>query len=298
MSVIDFKDLIILINIHKNRSISETSRKLFLSQPAITYRLRNLEKELGIKILNRHSDGVSFTDQGMYLLEYSKKAIQDYENLKSSIKKINNDISGKINIYVSTVFAKYYLASILKNFNKEFPDIDVNLKTYSSCELNSELIKNHMADIVIRRGDMEFDGSKVILAEEPYGVVSKAHINLSQLKSKTYINYDTSVESNEIFWKWCETVLKNNHFEKIIQVNSIEASLDLVSQGLGWTMLPKIHLSNFKNLFFFPITDENGKVVKRQNILLYDTNSENLASKIFVDFVTQSMNTMTHYYAE
>lgn len=298
MSVIDFKDLIILINIHKNRSISETSRKLFLSQPAITYRLRNLEKELGIKILNRHSDGVSFTDQGMYLLEYSKKTIQDYENLKSSIKKINNDISGKINIYVSTVFAKYYLASILKNFNKEFPDIDVNLNTYSSCELDSELIREHKADIIIRRGDMEYDGSKVILAEEPYGIVSKTPINLSQLKSKTFINYDTSVESNEIFWNWCETVLKNKHFEKIIQVNSIEASLDLVSQDLGWTMLPKIHLSNFKNLFFYPITDEAKKVVKRQNILLYDTNSENLATKIFVDFVTQCMSNMPQHYAE
>lgn len=297
MNIIDYKDLIILINISENKSISEASRKLYLSQPAITYRLINLEKELGIKILNRHSDGVSFTNQGMYLLEYSKKAIQDYENLKTTIKKINNDVCGQISIYVSTVFAKYYLASILKKFKNEFPNIEIILKTFSSCYLNPDLIKNKNADIVIRRGDISFNDKKVILAEEPYGIVSKTPLNFNQLKSLTWIKYDlpTPMEPDEIFENWCKTILKDTSFTKIIQVNSIEASLDLVSQGLGWTMLPIVHLNNFKSLFFYPIIDEKGKVVKLKNILLHDNNSENLASKLFVDFVTQNMSSMFYH---
>lgn len=247
--------------------------------------------------MNRHCDGVSFTNQGMYLLEYSKKTIQGYENLKNSIKKINNDVCGQINIYVSTVFAKYYLASILKKFKNEFPNIEIILKTFSSCDLNPDLIKNFNADIVIRRGDTSFDDSKVILTEEPYGIVSKTPLNFNQLKSLTWIKYDlpTPMEPDEIFENWCKTILKDSSFTKVIQVNSIEASLDLVSQGLGWTMLPIIHLNNFKSLFFYPIIDENGKVVKLKNILLYDNNSENLASKIFVDFVTQNMSSMFYH---
>lgn len=292
MIVIDFKDFIILINISETKSISKTSRNLYISQPAITYRLKNLENELGIKILNRHSDGVSFTNQGMYLLDYSKKAIQDYENIKISIKKINNDLCGKINIYVSTVFAKYYLASILKKFNNEFPNIEVILKTFSSCELKTDLIKHNHVDVVIRREDMPCDDSSVTLVEEPYGIVSKIPLNFSQLKSITWIKYDlpTPMEPDEIFENWCINTLKYNSFSKVIQVNSIEASLDLVSQGLGWTMLPKIHLNNFKSLFFHPITDEDGNVVTLKNILLYDNNSENLAAKVFADFVTHYMN--------
>lgn len=297
MIIIDFKDFIILININETKSISETSRKLYISQPAITYRLKKLENELEIKILNRHSDGVSFTNQGMYLLDYCKKAIQDYEKIKTTIKKINNDLYGKINIYVSTVFAKYYLASILKKFKNEFPNIEIILKTFSSCDLNPDLIGNHNADIVIRRGDIASNSSKVILTEEAYGIISKIPINFNQLKSLTWIKYDlpTQMEPDEIFVNWCYNTLKDNSFNKIIQVNSIEASLDLVSQGLGWTMLPKIHLNNFKSLFFYPLINVNGEVVKLKNILLHDNNSENLASNLFVDFVTRYMNSMSKY---
>lgn len=288
MIIVDFKDLSILINISETKSISETSRNLYISQPAITYRLRNLETELGIKILNRHSDGVTFTNQGLLLLEYSKNVILSYENLKTEIKKINNEIDGKITIYVSTVFAKYYLAYVLKKFNTEFPNIDITLKTFSSCELNPDIICRRTADIVIRRGDVPYDGRKVVLGEEPYGIVSRIPLNFSDLNKMTWIKYDlpSPMEPDTIFWDWCESTLKHPVFEKIIQVNSIEACMNLVSQGLGWTMLPKIHLNNYKSMLFYPLTDESGKIVKLKNILLFDDNTDNLACKIFVDFIT------------
>ncbi|MEL7648934.1 MAG: LysR family transcriptional regulator [Sedimentibacter sp.] len=288
MIIIDFKDLTIIINISETKSISETSRNLYLSQPAITYRLRNLEQELGIRILNRHSDGVTFTNQGMRLLEYSKNTMKSYEELKTEIKKINNDVNGSITIFVSTVYAKYYLAHMLKKFNTEFPNIDISLKTFSSCDLNPDLISYGAADIVIRRGDVPYDGRKIILGEEPYGIVSRIPLNFKDLINMTWIKYDlpSPMEPDMIFWNWCENTLKQTVFEKIIQVNSIEACMNLVSQGLGWTMLPKIHLNNYKSMLFYPLTDENGNVVKLKNILLGDDNTDNLACKIFVGFIT------------
>ena len=112
----NFKDLNILLTIYEQKSISKASNELYISQPAITYRLKKMEKELGIQILNRHSNGVSFTNQGLYLLDYCKKTLENYEILKLELKKIDSNVSGRINVHVSTVFAKYYLAPILKKF--------------------------------------------------------------------------------------------------------------------------------------------------------------------------------------
>lgn len=287
MITIDFRDLNLIITVYDSNSISEASRKLFISQPAITYRIRNIEKELGIKILTRHSTGVSFTDQGMYFLEYCKKAIKDFENLKASVKNVSNNINGRINIFVSTVFAKYYLATILKNFKKEFTNIEFVIKTFSSCILKNELIKNQTADIIIRRSDIANEND-IVLFEEPYGITTKVPLNFNQLKSSTWIKYDLPFK-DEIFLDWCKEVLKINKFDKIIQVNSIEASLDLISQGFGWTMLPKIHLNNFKSLYFYPITNKSGKTIKLKNLLIYDKKTKNPAVKIFIEYISRNI---------
>lgn len=60
----DSRDWKILKVISEERSLTKAAERLFISQPSLTYRLNKMEKEFGVKILNRFSSGVSFTIQG------------------------------------------------------------------------------------------------------------------------------------------------------------------------------------------------------------------------------------------
>ena len=131
--------------------------------------------------------------------------------------------------------------------------------------------------------------NKTILIEEPYGIASKQQVEFNELKDLTWIRYNLpgTIESDEIFWNWWKTISSNNSFDKIIQVNSIEASLDLVYQGLGWTMLPKTHMHNFKSLVFNPLIDNKGNKIKLRTAMLYKENPQNPIIKVFTSFVEQ-----------
>ena len=78
----NLQDWKLLTELHKSNSISQTSETLFISQPALTRRLKQIEEEFSATILIRSSKGVTFTPQGELLVQYSQKMLKDYENLK------------------------------------------------------------------------------------------------------------------------------------------------------------------------------------------------------------------------
>ena len=68
----DVKDWLVLKILDEERNITKASFRLYTSQPAVTYRLKKLEEELGAELLIRLPNGISFTPQGEHLVEYAK----------------------------------------------------------------------------------------------------------------------------------------------------------------------------------------------------------------------------------
>ena len=285
----DSRDCLILKVLKEEKSITKTARRLYISQPTLTYRLNRLETDFNAKLLVRHAGGVYFTEAGNYLVDYACKLLDDMEEVKAHIQKINQCVEGTIHVGISTVFSKYRLAHILKQFQKRFPRINVVLKTGSSTFLLPSMLEKGEVHLIIRRGRLEWHGVQHILMEEPVGIISSKNIQLDQLANGTLISTHVSkiMQSDVMFYEWAKSHnidLQNVHS---IEVDSIEGCLQLVLLDMGWTVLPKIHITHHKNLFFYPLISPDGKLLTRETVLAYSADTLNdVAAEKFITFVT------------
>jgi DNA-binding transcriptional LysR family regulator len=264
-------DWIILKTIAEELSITKAAERLFISQPSLTYRLNKLEKEFNAKILFRHSNGVIFTPQGEHLLKYSKDMITQLNQIKQDLVDMEDAFEGTLRLGVSTTFAKYNMAPIIKAFKDRYPNANIEFFTGASTMGLSEKKIGEDIDIIIRRGDSEWPGKKHILTEEPYGIITNHSFEFSELASMSWILDDsaTITKSESEFLKWWDEAVKLQRPSKIIRVNSIETCIQLSSHGLGWTVVPKIHTTGKRNLCFTPIIWPNGDMMTQKTVMLY-----------------------------
>lgn len=284
----DSRDWQILKLIDEEKSLTKTAQRLYISQPSLTYRLNKLEKEFNTPLLNRYSNGVTFTPQGEIVLKYAIEMTERMDHLKKEVLKISETILGSVRIGVSTVYAKYRLAHILKEYTEHFPDVEVVLRTGSSTlELPNMLTKGEV-DLIVKRGDLEWSECRHVIFEEPKGIITSKPICFETLLSEPWIQDRSSAitESDKLLFEWWMEKYHVVPNPKVIEVNSVEACMELISQGLGWTFLPKIHVKNRKNLFFYPLIWQNGVPIIQPTVLLYKKEAtKNPAVKKFIEYI-------------
>ena len=113
-------------------NISKAADKLFISQPAISKSISNLEKGLGVILFSRTSKGVSLTEEGEILYQHIGNAFDSINQAEDEIKKIHDLGIGQLKIGVSTSLCKHILLDYLKDFIDENPHIKVTIRCHST----------------------------------------------------------------------------------------------------------------------------------------------------------------------
>ena len=283
----DDKDWSMLTIIKQERNQTKSAERLFMSQPALSYRLHSLEKEFGVRILNRYPSGVSFTVQGEHILQFAEEMLEKLKQTKEYVQSMESRIEGPLRLGISSVFAKFKIAPILKEYKSRFPDVQLTLKTGSSTSQLPEMLEKQDIDIAILRGDFSWPEKKHIILEEPFCIVAAKPVELDQLPGLPWIQYETATitkTDNQYYGWWQE------HFRTppppITKVDSIEACIQLVSHGIGWTIIPKIHLGNHRSLFSRPLIRHDGHPMLKKTVMAYRSDTLKWpAAKVFIDYI-------------
>lgn len=282
------KDWIIFKTIAEEKNITKAAERLYISQPALTYRLKMIEKEMGTSLLTRTSGGVILTPEGEYFLSYADKMLVQSDKVKAHLQSMNENIEGTLRLGASAAFSYYELPKILKDFLALYPKVDLALKTGLSHRIHRLLQKDEVA-IAIVRGDYYWNEIKALVNEEPLCIVSTSPLDLAQLPEKKLITYNTDTPLQLMIDKWCRESLKRP-FESTMEVDSMDTCRQLVLYGIGWAILPAIGLQSIENLYIYPIQWPNGENVTRKTWLL--ARNGTIKSKLLDAFT----HFVTHYY--
>lgn len=288
----DDKDWLMLKTIAAEKNLTKSADRLYLSQPALTYRLRNLEKEFGTQLVSRRPTGVLLTPQGEYLLSYSEEMLSQMNKVKERIKNMENKVQGTLRLGTSSVFAHYELPQILKSFLHRFPDVEVLLKTGLSRHIHRMLQKEEVS-IAILRGDYHWVDEKFLLREEPICLVSSSPVEFGELPYKPQISYltDSSLEPVIQDW-WRESFACAPQVN--LEVDSMDTCRQMVLHGLGWAILPEIGLGEQSGLFRRELFWRSGKPLVRRTWLAYSPAFLELSSvRAFVEFLKEQYRVPT-----
>ena len=123
-------------------NISHAADVLYISQPAISKSIRNLEKGLGVSLFSRTSKGVSLTEEGELLYSHVKVAFEKLTKGEDELKRFNELGMGQLRIGVSTSLCKHILLDYLQDFIKKYPHIKVTIDCHSTVNTMKLLMEN------------------------------------------------------------------------------------------------------------------------------------------------------------
>jgi DNA-binding transcriptional LysR family regulator len=272
----DEKDWIALRILSEEKNISRASERLYISQPALTYRLKNLEEDFGTRLFFKIKGGIEFTSEGLHLAAYAEEMIKNLQKTKDYMLNMQNEVRGTLRLGVSSNFAQYKLPKLLKAFSTEHPHVQFSVNTGWSTEIMS-LLDSSSVQLGILRGNYDWYGTKTLLHKERLCLISKKEINMDRLPQLPFIQY--------LINGWWNDRFSEPPFVTM-ETDRQETCKEMVKNDLGIAILPEICLQPSDNLYTYGLSYKNGEPVLRNTWLMYNQDSLQLSTvKHFIDFL-------------
>ena len=162
----------ILYALYKKPNITKVANMLFMTQPSLTKRLQQMEKEFDVTIVDRTPKGLVFTKEGTYLAKQAGYYLEFLKETKEHIEEMKDTEENKIVIGASYTYSKYSLADVLSSYSEVCPNTSFEIVNEQSDVLFRKMLEGSI-DVGFIRGDYEGPVHKVLIAQNQGYLVTK-----------------------------------------------------------------------------------------------------------------------------
>ena len=180
-------DWLLLKTLYSDKSMAKAAEKLFISQPAVSYRMTRMEQEFDQVLFLRSNKGISLTSAGLRLYTFANLMLQYEEDISSYVRQEGEELSGLVTIGVTSTFLNIFLVPQIRQFCDQYPKIRIGLTVEPSLNLRNMMENNRLMMAVIR-GPHEWNGPSVELFEEPLEIISSEPITEEMLHTRPFIS--------------------------------------------------------------------------------------------------------------
>lgn len=156
--MINYKHLLAFVTVIRKKSFTVAAKELYMTQPAISWQIKNLENEIDLVLIERKERGTKLTEAGKQFYVYAEKIIKAHEQLLEEMKQLKCMEKGRLIVGASTVPGEYILPAYMSSFKEAYPATDVLVTRGSSEEIVEDLLTE---DIHIGVVGMKIEDSRI-----------------------------------------------------------------------------------------------------------------------------------------
>jgi DNA-binding transcriptional LysR family regulator len=230
------------------------SQELFISQSSISKHIKSLEKEIGIELFKREHRTITLTPAGKEFLEFARESVDGYEKMQRNLYKYKSEESEIITIGVIDTMIEYGLATLIGDFHKEHPNIQIELiergnnsilEYLSVSKFNLGFVSNLGSNNKILDSYELFSDNLVMVTSENHRFLENRTIALDKTSKEKYIALSGDPTLHNIFLNVWGNL---NFFPYVSYIDSqTKTLLALVSENMGVTLLPDTIATSYKN---------------------------------------------------
>lgn len=266
----------IFVVVCQENSITQASKKLFISQPAISAVIKEMEDYYGVKLFDRLSRKIYLTEVGKTVLDYALHITSLFDELETKIR--NSDMIGTLRIGSSITIGSQLMPKYIKQFAKTYPDIQTYVTINSSDIIEALILKNEL-DIGIIEGIVHSDNiiSKSFLKDELIVIcdinnplLQKNQLTITDLETQKFIMREKNSGTRELVESLF--ILHGLSINPIWESTSTAGIINGVAGGIGISVLPLRLVENYikeNKIKRLHIADLN---LKRQFYIIYHKN--------------------------
>lgn len=259
------KDWLIIRTVWQYKNITRAADVLFTSQPALSYRLRQIERKLAIQLFEEGGRGLTFTAQGRYLAQHAQTVLDELQLLRTTLQSLNGPQQGELRIGVSSNYAAYRLPDLLAGFSQRHPGINVHLVSGLSEEMFLKLQRGDV-HLALVKDDYGWKEGKRLVDEDDYYLINRQPIDLALLPHLPQIKINHGGHITKLIERWWNASYTLAP-RVAMSVDKLEVCLAMVERGLGYAIVSS-YQPLAEELFRMPIA-VGGEAVKSRTWLLY-----------------------------
>ena len=279
----DFKQIEAFANVIKYKSFSKAADATFLTQPTVSTHVSTLEKELGMKLIDRQSREALPTKQGKILYKYCVNMLNIREEALFSLQKYESEISGILEIQASSVPGEYMVPALMAEFRAKHPSVKFYLEQSDSDTVEKNLLENKgEIGFIGHRGSSNLCCEKLLSdhmvlitpKNDKFEALSSAEISIEDFIDEPFVWREQGSATRRKF----EDIISSMGFNPkrinaAARLNSMEAIKSAVSSGLGVSIISSIAVENNKDSKNYLTFEINGVDLDRDFYIVWNKNT-------------------------
>lgn len=118
----------VFYSVARHLSFTKAAEALHMTQPAVTFQVRQLEEQFNTRLFDRTHNRINLTEAGDRVHHYAKQIFELYSRMEGEVRELTGEVSGVVILGASTTIAEYMLPSLLGAFKRKFPDVVIRLR--------------------------------------------------------------------------------------------------------------------------------------------------------------------------
>ena len=284
----DTQALTAFLAVAESGSFSTAAERLFLTQPAVSKRIAQLEQQLGTRLFDRVGRRIRLTEAGEALLPRARQVLLDLEDMSRAISNLTGTVSGTLRIGPSHHIGLHRLPPVLRRFSREYPDV----------KLDIHFIDSEEAWEAVLHGDLEMGvvtlppqpdprlHSQAVWQDPLVFMAAPEHplARLDRVTLETLTGYSAILPSPVTFTRRIvESLFEEQALTLNISMstNYLETIHMMVSIGLGWSVLPETMLDDS----VVRLNVDTALPVRRLGVVTHPGRSRSNAAGAFLDIL-------------
>jgi DNA-binding transcriptional LysR family regulator len=239
----------IFLHTAKLKNLTRAAEELHITQPSVSYTIKQMEEALGVKLFNRLSKGVELTTEGQALLEYVEQSFALLEAGEKKVQAMKRLAIGELRVGVNLTLFKHHLLPHLSTFHSKYPGVRIRL-IHSATPYIIKLLKDGSIDcgfVYMPVNDPQIEVHPLLSVQECF-VVGEAYKDLAERELSAHelaelplLLFAKGTDTRDFVDKWFAA--HGITVEADINPGSIDLLVELAQQGFGAAFVSRSFIS-------------------------------------------------------
>jgi DNA-binding transcriptional LysR family regulator len=273
-------------------SFSKAAELNYLTQPAVSHQIKNLEASLGCVLLSRSPRDLRLTPAGLVFYRTAKRMLQTYDDMTAQLKSVTERLSGSVRIATIYSVGTYAIQDYIRRFIRLHPDAQLSVDYRKAGRVYDDVIRGR-ADLGIiayaaRRRGLEIiplhDEEMVLVCHPRHAFASLRRLGLEALDGHDFIAFDDAAPTRAAVDK-----LLRAHGVKTavkLELDNIETIKSAVQAGTGLSILPEATVRNeVRSGKLCALRFQGQKILRPVAVVAKKGGPANPAARVFLDYL-------------
>jgi DNA-binding transcriptional LysR family regulator len=288
-------------SVAKQLSFTKAAEQLFMTQPAVTFQVKQLEEHFNTRLFERKRGRIALTPAGQLVMGYAEKILALSNELDIRVGELTGEVSGPLLLGASMTIAEFILPRILGEFKALHPQVQTQMTV-----ANSETIENRVAELSLDVGLVESpshlpnvatevccDDELVVICAPAHKLANNLGVTPQEVLMEPIISRESGSGTREFadhYFRECSVAPDDLNI--VMELGSPEAIKGVVETGLGVAIMSRATVAKELRLGTLVALPLNPRLIRKLSVLTPQEKFRSRLVSTFVDFALARMRQM------